>query len=120
MTEVYDIARLNKEYRQGKTLLVIEGNVVDVTEYRDEHPGGGAILEELHGLDATTRFKDQFHSEYAEDQMSQLIVGQLSKGTKLRDPEAEAKYSGNKKRQEAMEKLRNQKKEKQWRWVFSG
>jgi cytochrome b involved in lipid metabolism len=56
---------------------VIEGNVVDFTEYKHSHPGGDEILEENAGKDATEAFIQTGHSADARREMAQYVIGKL-------------------------------------------
>lgn len=43
--------------------MAIEGNVYDVTQFLDEHPGGKKILLKNSGKDATSKFVN-YHPEH--------------------------------------------------------
>lgn len=51
--------------------------VYDVTKYVDDHPGGGDILTEAAGTDASEAFDNAGHSEDAFDIMKAYAVGRL-------------------------------------------
>ena len=87
--QTFTLEDLEAAFARGQKLIVINGDVVDVTDYLDEHPGGGAIIEELQLHDSTVRFDDQMHTAYAEDQMKQLIIGRVARGVSLPDPDEE-------------------------------
>ena len=40
----------------NKTIIIIDGYLFDVTEYKTQHPGGKKILEKYHNKDATNEF----------------------------------------------------------------
>ncbi|KAL4769183.1 hypothetical protein BDW60DRAFT_225206 [Aspergillus nidulans var. acristatus] len=61
--------------------IVIEGNVYDVTDYREDHPGGDEILRQFAGKDATTEFQDAGHSNDAFMKLKTLLVGNLQSKT---------------------------------------
>lgn len=68
---------------------IIDGNVYDLTSYVDEHPGSDEILRAC-GVDGTTLFNTRTtddgeeigsgtsHSALAENQLSSLIIGEIS------------------------------------------
>ena len=49
---------------QGRTVLIIEGRVYDLSDYQHSHPGGAATLRRLAGKDATSEFS-LFHGRSA-------------------------------------------------------
>ncbi|KAL4811866.1 hypothetical protein BDW67DRAFT_189237 [Aspergillus spinulosporus] len=61
--------------------IVIEGNVYDVTGYREDHPGGDEILRQFAGKDATIEFQDAGHSNDAYMKLNTLLVGSLQSKT---------------------------------------
>ncbi len=53
----YDIEELEKHDEGAeRQWLSINGNIVDITEYKHEHPGSDDILLEHAGSDATDAF----------------------------------------------------------------
>lgn len=57
---------------------VMEGTVYDLTDWVDQHPGGGNRIEALCGTDATEAFEDQHGGQDApEDQLSEFEIGSL-------------------------------------------
>lgn len=63
-----------------KCLIGLNGNVVDVTLFRENHPGGGAILNQHRGKDATDDFWEIGHSDKAMALMEGMIVAKLRGG----------------------------------------
>jgi cytochrome b involved in lipid metabolism len=55
--------------------LVIRGQVYNVTDFVDEHPGGEEVLLDVAGQDATQAFEDVEHSEQARAILGTLFVG---------------------------------------------
>jgi cytochrome-b5 reductase len=51
--------------------------IFDVTKYLDDHPGGGEILVDSSGKDATNMFVSIGHSESAYETMEGLKIGVL-------------------------------------------
>jgi cytochrome b involved in lipid metabolism len=62
----------------SRKLLVIDEIVYDVTEFRDKHPGGGEILDDYIGDDASKDFSDAGHSRSAYDILVKLAVAKLA------------------------------------------
>eukprot|EP00123_Amoebidium_parasiticum_P008681 comp18952_c0_seq1/m.21212 comp18952_c0_seq1/g.21212 ORF comp18952_c0_seq1/g.21212 comp18952_c0_seq1/m.21212 type:complete len:439 (-) comp18952_c0_seq1:356-1672(-) len=73
-----EVARHNAE---GDCFVVVKGNIYDVTDYLDMHPGGSDLLLRDAGADATADFEAGFHSQIARMILEHLKVGQL-KGEK--------------------------------------
>ncbi|TLP98125.1 cytochrome b5 domain-containing protein [Nesterenkonia salmonea] len=58
---------------------VMDGAVYDLTAWIDEHPGGGARIEQLCGTDASEAFDAQHGGqENPEEQLSEFEIGVLS------------------------------------------
>lgn len=51
----------------------------EVGKYLHDHPGGGEILKELAGQDATSGFEDAGHSDDAREIMDKFVLGSLTK-----------------------------------------
>lgn len=68
-----------KEHAKDKNAcyIAIKGKVYNVQDFLSEHPGGGEIVEEHKGKDATSEFLDIGHSDYAEDLLKKYYVGDL-------------------------------------------
>ncbi|KAI9365446.1 cytochrome b5-like heme/steroid binding domain-containing protein [Zopfochytrium polystomum] len=58
--------------------MVIDGLVIDVTKFLEEHPGGEDVLLEQGGVDATTAFDEIGHSDDARELMKKMAVGKIS------------------------------------------
>jgi len=58
--------------------IIIEGKVYDVTSYLNFHPGGGKLILEWAGKDATEQFKEAKHSTTAIQQMEKYLIGEIS------------------------------------------
>ncbi|KAH7028647.1 cytochrome b5-like heme/steroid binding domain-containing protein [Macrophomina phaseolina] len=66
------------KHSQGKDLWVcIRGNVYDVSDFVEEHPGGEEVLRAFAGKDATEAFEDAAHSEEVKPIIDGLIVGRV-------------------------------------------
>lgn len=57
--------------------LIINGMVLDVTEFLEEHPGGEEILMESTGEDVTQKFEDIGHSKAANNLLLKYHIGYL-------------------------------------------
>ncbi|CAM8933367.1 unnamed protein product [Rhodiola kirilowii] len=56
-------------------------NVYDVTEFMDDHPGGGDVLLTSTGKDATEDFEDVGHSKAAREQLEKYYIGEIDAST---------------------------------------
>jgi len=74
-----DVANCQNK-KNGGTLLVIRGKVLDVEKFIPDHPGGAEILESVIGTDATERFDEIGHSVDAKRLMMTFQVGSLRTG----------------------------------------
>ncbi|TPX37690.1 hypothetical protein SmJEL517_g00559 [Synchytrium microbalum] len=63
--------------RKAMSLIVIDGYVIDVGAFLDEHPGGRRLLEDLVGQDATEAFYERAHNEGAKIAMRTMAVSKL-------------------------------------------
>lgn len=54
--------------------IIIQNKLYDVTDFLDEHPGGGNIIEELNGKDATWDFDEIGHSQDAIELLDMYFV----------------------------------------------
>lgn len=60
--------------------LMIDGYVYDVTSFLDDHPGGGELLLNAAGKDATDDFEDVGHSKNARKDMLNYLIGAVDGG----------------------------------------
>ncbi|KAJ5377929.1 NADH-cytochrome b5 reductase 1 [Penicillium cataractarum] len=70
------------------TWIVIHGQVFDITEYLQDHPGGAEVLVEVAGQDATAAYEDVGHSEDAHEIMQPYLVGTLKDAQQYVRPKA--------------------------------
>ncbi|KAF3402009.1 NADH-cytochrome b5 reductase 1 [Penicillium rolfsii] len=70
------------------TWIVIHGQVFDITEYLQDHPGGAEVLVEVAGQDATAAYEDVGHSEDAREIMQPYLVGSLKDAQQYVRPKA--------------------------------
>ena len=66
--------------------VVVDGNVLDVTNFIAEHPGGSDVLLKRAGRDVTTVF-NQTHSIDAKQLAKSFIIGQVCASTAVSDTE---------------------------------
>ncbi|XP_057672098.1 cytochrome b5-like [Diorhabda carinulata] len=57
--------------------IIIKDIVYDVTDYLDEHPGGGELITEWAGKDATKEFDDFGHSLDAKKDLKKYRIGEV-------------------------------------------
>lgn len=69
------VSRAELEGQQnGKVLVVLNGLVLDVSSFLDQHPGGPSILRSMRGKDATAMF-ESIHSSFAREMSHRLVIG---------------------------------------------
>jgi len=66
--------------QEGSSLIVIDGYVIDVAEFKTIHPGGSKILGVYMGKDATKAFQGEvyLHSNAAKNLMTRFRVGKIA------------------------------------------
>lgn len=91
-TKLFRVDEIAQHNSKSDCWTVISGNVYDLTQYINRHPGGNEILRSC-GTDATTLFKKrqtsdgQFvgtgapHSQAAQEQLAPLKIGALAEDT---------------------------------------
>ena len=57
--------------------IIVEGQVLDVTQWLEKHPGGASVLLERAGTDCTAAFKAARHSTRAENILTKMLVGHV-------------------------------------------
>ncbi|KAJ5116533.1 hypothetical protein N7456_000881 [Penicillium angulare] len=80
-----DVAAHNTK---GDTWIIIHGQVFNITEYVQDHPGGAEVLVETAGTDATAAYEDVGHSEDAREIMQPYLVGVLKDAQQYVRPKA--------------------------------
>ena len=72
-----EVLALYKE--KGLIYVIFEGSVYDITEYKDNHPGGASPIEEYYGMDIGEAFEEQGHSKSARKVFRDLpIIGYIA------------------------------------------
>ncbi|CAH1755987.1 5974_t:CDS:2 [Entrophospora sp. SA101] len=71
-----------KESAKNNKLILIEGIIIDVTDFIEEHPGGKSIIATSIGKDMTTAFNGGIydHSNAARNLMANFRVGVIAGG----------------------------------------
>ncbi|GAA5950115.1 hypothetical protein JCM3765_004201 [Sporobolomyces pararoseus] len=62
MSKAISATEVEKHKSADSAWVIIEGNVYDVTEFLEDHPGGKKVLLNACGQDSTEKFW-QFHSK---------------------------------------------------------
>nr|AEE63068.1 unknown [Dendroctonus ponderosae] len=61
----------------SRVWFIYKDIVYDVTDYLDDHPGGGDLITEYAGKDATKAFDDFGHSSDAKKQLKKYKIGEI-------------------------------------------
>ncbi|URE44358.1 cytochrome [Musa troglodytarum] len=72
---VFDLSHVALHTTRNDCWLVINGQVIDVTKFLEEHPGGEEVLLEASGKDATKEFEAIGHSKAAYGLLLEYQVG---------------------------------------------
>mmetsp|Transcript_32438 Transcript_32438/g.39261 ORF Transcript_32438/g.39261 Transcript_32438/m.39261 type:complete len:128 (+) Transcript_32438:111-494(+) len=75
--KTFTMSDVEKHITTESCWMCIAGEVYDVTPYLDEHPGGGDIMLDSAGRDATNDFEDVGHSNMAKGTMAKFKIGTL-------------------------------------------
>ncbi|KAI6688006.1 hypothetical protein NL676_024834 [Syzygium grande] len=88
---VFTLSQVAQHKSRKDCWFVINGRVLNVTSFLEEHPGGEEVLLELAGKDASKAFEDIGHSKAAQTLLLKYQVGVLE-GHIVRDQDAD-KYA---------------------------
>ncbi|KAL5777632.1 hypothetical protein ACOSP7_010558 [Xanthoceras sorbifolium] len=75
--KVFTLSDVAQHKFKNDCWFVINGRVVNVTEFLEEHPGGEEVLLESAGKDATKEFENIGHSNAAQKLLLKYQVGVL-------------------------------------------
>ncbi|KAK5942648.1 hypothetical protein PMZ80_005213 [Knufia obscura] len=75
-----DVATLGSA---NEVCFVVHNKVYNVQAYLDDHPGGGKILREVAGADATAAFEDVGHSDDAREVLEKFCIGKVIEGEEV-------------------------------------
>ncbi|KAK7351601.1 hypothetical protein VNO77_11171 [Canavalia gladiata] len=78
---VFTLSQVAQHKSNKECWLVINGRVLDVTKFLEEHPGGEEVLLEVAGKDATNEFDAIGHSKVAQNLVLKYQVGVLQGAT---------------------------------------
>lgn len=78
LKKVIALSEFDEHNKPTDCWIVIDGKIIDVTTFADNHPGGADVLTEHAGKDATESFNSIGHSEGAKMQIMDYLVGILS------------------------------------------
>ncbi|KAM7278032.1 hypothetical protein ACFE04_005166 [Oxalis oulophora] len=75
--KVIDLSQVAKHNSKKDCWFVVNGKVLDVSSFMEEHPGGEEVLLESAGKDATKEFDEIGHSKEAQKSLVKYQVGVL-------------------------------------------
>jgi len=78
--------------QESRTFVTYKGNVYDVTEFLDDHPGGAAFILDFQSKDISEVFHDDDYHEHSDNALRMLLkykVGCIKSQTSKDDKEAE-------------------------------
>ncbi|XVE70165.1 hypothetical protein DITRI_Ditri10aG0050300 [Diplodiscus trichospermus] len=86
---VFTLSQVAQHKSKKDCWIVIDGRVLNVTKFLEEHPGGEEVLLESAGKDATQVFKDIGHSKMARNLVLNYQAGLLQGYTFKKDADAQ-------------------------------
>lgn len=75
--ELYSNNTIASHNSEGDCWVIFEGNVYDLTDYLNAHPGGAQVIIDVCGADATNAFNSLPHSTAAENNLENYYIGDL-------------------------------------------
>merc|ERR1712216_1097498 len=76
-TKVYTYAEVAEHSTREDCWIVVDGKVLDVTKFLDEHPGGDEVMVGVAGQEASDEFEDVGHSTSAAKQIDESVIGEI-------------------------------------------
>mmetsp|Transcript_47572 Transcript_47572/g.119775 ORF Transcript_47572/g.119775 Transcript_47572/m.119775 type:complete len:133 (-) Transcript_47572:39-437(-) len=73
----YTLEEVAKHNTNSDCWIVVNGMVLDVTNFMEDHPGGEEIIQDVAGQDASSGFEDVGHSDNAVEQLVDFQIGVL-------------------------------------------
>ncbi|ORC85014.1 putative cytochrome b-domain protein [Trypanosoma theileri] len=92
-TKVYTADEVAKHTTVADGWIIIDGDVLNVSSFLDDHPGGRDVLTALLGTDASQAFADVNHSKSARRLFSSLQVGKIAGSRQMRLADVKAKQA---------------------------
>ncbi|CCU97983.1 unnamed protein product [Malassezia sympodialis ATCC 42132] len=83
MSKSITMEEVKQHTSQDSAWVVIKGDVYDVTDWLDQHPGGSKILLKNSGKDATDKFENYHPENVLKDVGSKYKIGTLADNPKL-------------------------------------
>jgi len=77
MSKQFTVEEVKQHNKPNDLFIIVDGNVFDVTVFKNEHPGGKKILERVAGKDATAQFWKYHNEGVLTKYKSKLMVGSL-------------------------------------------
>lgn len=76
---VYTREEVAKHVTKNDGWFIIHNNVINVSSFFDDHPGGRDIILQRLGKDASEDFDANNHSKLAQKRLAELVIGRLPK-----------------------------------------
>jgi cytochrome b involved in lipid metabolism len=78
--KIFTMDEISKHNSRASCYTVVRGNVYDLTNFKDSHPGGEKAILSICGKDGSSAFEDQHGGQNKpENQLVKLKIGVLSK-----------------------------------------
>ncbi|XP_076654410.1 cytochrome b5 isoform X2 [Halictus rubicundus] len=77
LPQIYTRAEVTKHKDANDLWVIINRKVYNLSSFLLKHPGGGEILMQVGGEDATEPFEDLGHSSYARKMMVEYEIGEI-------------------------------------------
>jgi len=78
-SSTYTLEEVKKHTTENNLWIIINNNVLDVTDFHRDHPGGSHIILNNAGTDCTELFNDIGHSSDAKKLLDKYKIGILVK-----------------------------------------
>jgi cytochrome b involved in lipid metabolism len=73
--QIFTWDEIKKHNKETDLWVVYKGDVIDVTKFQKEHPGGAEVLQDHAGQDITEPFENIGHPPYALEVMARHKIG---------------------------------------------